>query len=106
MAPSDRSTGHDAVELVWTTASEINNDYFSVERSEDAISYQVVGTVKGAGNSTQELYYSLKDQSPVRGINYYRLKQTDFDGHFKYSEVCSVSAQPVNGIKVYPNPAS
>lgn len=97
---------HKLVELTWTTATEINNHYFTVERSSDAISYDAIGTVPGAGNSTQVLHYSFKDNSPQRQISYYRLKQTDFDGTSRYSEICSVNNTSDMGVMIYPNPAN
>ncbi|MEQ8475625.1 MAG: T9SS type A sorting domain-containing protein [Fulvivirga sp.] len=64
----------------WATASEINNDYFTIERSSDGLNYQSIATVAGAGNSSEELEYSYVDRNPLFGRSYYRLKQTDFDG--------------------------
>jgi hypothetical protein len=68
------------VVLSWTTASEINNSFFTIERSNDGISYNEIGTVPGAGNSSVMNNYSFTDQSAPAGLTYYRLKQTDFDG--------------------------
>ncbi|PLW92632.1 MAG: hypothetical protein C0592_09740 [Marinilabiliales bacterium] len=66
--------------IEWVTASETNNDYFTLERSTDAINWVEVTTISGAGNSTTPLYYSYTDENAPDGINYYRLIQTDFDG--------------------------
>ena len=74
----------DRVELNWTTGSEINNDYFTIERSRDLYGWGVMGFVEGAGNSSVPLSYSFSDMRPLDGLGYYRLKQTDFDGQFKY----------------------
>jgi hypothetical protein len=79
----DRSGEGNAV-LKWSTASEINNDFFTVERSPDAVSWEVVGTVDGAGNSTEQINYEFTDFSYPNKESYYRLKQTDFDEKFKY----------------------
>src|SRR6185369_13902085 len=69
------------VRLDWTTASEINNSYFTIERSLDGIAYEEIGRVEGAGNSTYDISYNYTDQSPsAHATIYYRLKQTDFDG--------------------------
>jgi hypothetical protein len=94
--------------LKWSTASEINNDYFTIERSIDAISYELLGKVDGAGNSVQTLNYSFVDPTPIEGTGYYRLKQTDFDGKYKYSKIISVKCIKIRSEKiiVYPNPAS
>lgn len=78
------------VNLNWETESEINNDYFTIERSSDGINFESILTKKGAGNSTSSRYYTATDLNPLEGYSYYRLKQTDFDGHFSYSEVQTV----------------
>lgn len=69
-----------SVKLNWVTLSEINNDYFSIEKSLDGINYRLLTTVSGAGNSSSVLDYSYVDRNPVFGKSYYRLMQTDFDG--------------------------
>ena len=94
------------VELKWTTASEKNNDYFTIEKTNDAVNYETVKKVKGAGNSTSVLRYSTIDEHPSEGISYYRLKQTDYNGGFSYSNMVSVEFMPSSefSFKVYPNP--
>lgn len=69
----------DKVRLNWSTATETNNDYFLVERSEDGIHFNSIGKVNGAGNSLSMKNYYLYDSNPFESINYYRLKQTDFN---------------------------
>lgn len=93
------------VDLYWSTASETNNDYFTVERSSDGISFNAVGLVDGAGNSTALLHYSFTDNDPLQGISYYRLRQTDFNGQYSFSNIEAVSFDGVEIIAVYPNPA-
>lgn len=75
------------VQLEWITASETNNDYFAVERSDDGKHFTKVGIVNGGGNSTTSLNYSFDDDG-LRGesLIYYRLKQVDFDGESHYSK--------------------
>ena len=91
--------------LNWTTASEVNNDYFSLERSLDGESFQEIGKVKGNGNSTIERNYSFTDHFAQNDVVYYRLKQFDFDGQFQYSETKSV--QPVKkNFLLYPSISS
>src|SRR6185436_3568977 len=80
--------GH--VELSWATATELNNDFFTVERSADGTHFEEVLRKPGAGNSTVTLYYSDFDEMPLHGYSYYRLKQTDYDGHYTYSEIKTV----------------
>ncbi len=90
--------------LDWTTASEMNNDYFTVERSIDGQNFHDVAYVDGAGNSNVENSYFARDEHPFSGINYYRLKQTDFDGQMKYSDVVAINNDPVSEFQVFPNP--
>ncbi|MDG1475608.1 MAG: BNR-repeat neuraminidase N-terminal domain-containing protein, partial [Vicingaceae bacterium] len=72
------------VQLDWITASELNNDYFTIERSVDAINFEAIATVDGSGNSSSIHNYSWSDDNPINGTVYYRLKQTDFNGAFEY----------------------
>lgn len=94
------------VELTWSTASELNNDFFTIEKTKDGVNFEVVGVIRGAGNSTSVLNYSSVDNRPYSRISYYRLKQTDYDGNFSYSELIMVSFQKASdfNINVYPNP--
>jgi len=92
------------VELSWETASEIDNDYFTIERSQDGIHFEAIEKVLGAGNSTQTIEYSTVDKSPYNGVSYYRLKQTDYNGEFSYSEIEVVNFSKSDEIAVYPNP--
>jgi len=78
------------IELYWVTSNEINNDYFTIEKSNDGINFEIVEIILGAGNSDILLEYSFVDKNPINGISYYRLKQTDFDGKFEYSDIISV----------------
>ena len=82
--------------LYWTTLSEINNDYFSIEKTLDGNTYNVVGVIDGSGNSQNLNKYELKDYSVENVINYYRLKQTDFDGNHKYSDLISIDNTKIN----------
>jgi hypothetical protein len=81
---------NEKVNCAWETASETNNDYFTIERSKDGNSFEAVGNVKGQGNSNRNIRYSYTDNNPFGGISYYRLKQTDFDGKYTYSEIKKV----------------
>lgn len=93
------------VELTWATASEINNDYFIVEKSVDAENFEMLAIVKGAGNSNTIKNYNAFDKNPVTGYNYYRLKQVDFDGKYEYSSVIAVKNDPNSVFAVSPVPA-
>ena len=100
----DVSCNEDIPQLNWTTASEINNDYFTIERSSDGVSFEAIGTVNGAGNSNNVLDYTWTDGSPLQVSAYYRLKQTDFDGAHSYSELVSKRCGSKQEINIYPNP--
>lgn len=76
--------------LKWTTLSETNNDYFTIEKSENGVDFYEIGNIIGAGTSNIENTYSFVDDSNMRNILYYRLKQTDFDGKFSYSEIIAI----------------
>ncbi len=95
-----------SVLLNWSTASEHNNDFFTIERTQDAKEWVNVGNVKGTGNSTVKLDYRFVDEKPYANVSYYRLKQTDFDKKFTYSKVVRVELEEANQILAYPNPSS
>ncbi len=96
------------IALKWSTALEINNNYFSIERSNDGIAWHNVGSHGGAGNSTSIQHYSFTDVEQYNGLSYYRLKQTDFDGAFEYSEIIAITncLEEIAELAVYPNPAN
>lgn len=94
------------VKLEWTTAQEIGNRGFEVEKSSDGISWTDLNWIDGAGHSNDVNSYSTTDYSPNAGINYYRLRQIDFDGNTDYSPIVSVKlSDEVSGFEIYPNPA-
>ena len=93
------------VRISWTTASEINNDYFTIERSGDAINWKELEQTDGSGNSTQYLDYAIIDPFPLSGTSYYRLKQTDFDGKISVFPPKSVHHDAAKDFDVFPNPA-
>jgi len=93
------------VHLNWQTASEINNDYFTIEKSKNVTDWEELGKINGAGNSSQVLNYNTIDYNPYLNISYYRLKQTDFDGQFSYSNIEAVNIEEgESSILIYPNP--
>ncbi|NOZ45712.1 MAG: T9SS type A sorting domain-containing protein [Chlorobi bacterium] len=95
--------------ISWITASEINNDYFTLQRSDDGIHFTDIGFIDGAGNSNNIKKYEFEDNNPINGTSYYRIMQTDFDGNFEIfkAKVVSTSSSVLNdnSIKLYPNPA-
>ena len=94
------------VQLDWQTASEINNDYFTIERSTNGVDWEGIIQIGGVGNSSNLLSYSVIDETPYQGLSYYRLKQTDYDGQYSYSQVKSVNikSEGDSGIEIFPNP--
>ena len=93
--------------LNWSTASEINNDFFSIEASENGADWEVVGYVAGAGNSSQLLNYEWIDENMTAPVVYYRLKQTDFNGDYSYSHIALVENQmTAENIHIYPMPST
>jgi hypothetical protein len=98
----------DEVCIAWETETEINNDYFTVERSSDAIHFEEVTKVTGAGNSSYPIHYVIVDDTPLQGISYYRLQQTDLDGKESFSDIRAVEFDGLNSeeVLVFPNPTS
>ncbi len=93
------------VELEWTTASETENKYFEIERSPEGRDFEVIGRVNGNGTTSSFSDYSFIDETPLRGNNYYRLRQLDFDGSASLSEVKIVNFESnITEVKVIPNP--
>ncbi|HEX8514688.1 MAG TPA: T9SS type A sorting domain-containing protein [Bacteroidia bacterium] len=94
--------------LAWTTASETDNDFFTIERTLDGIVFENIAEIDGAGNSTSPVNYFYTDYSAFEGTSYYRLKQTDFNGNFSYSALAPVNYYDVQELSfaVYPNPNS
>lgn len=97
---------NDEIKINWSTASELNNDFFTLEKSSDGINFSEIEKISGAGNSNSQIYYSTFDLNPIRGTNFYRLKQTDFDGEFSISNIISIDYknQFLDEIKIFPNP--
>jgi hypothetical protein len=96
-----------SVELTWATATELNNDFYTVERSDDGINFNEIEKIDGAGMSANVLFYSSKDINPLNGLSYYRLKQTDFSGRNSYSKMVSVEYKNTNNLEfeIVPNPS-
>ncbi len=90
--------------ISWNTSQEINSKSFVIERSNDGRSFSTIGQVAAIGNSNSTLQYSFTDNAPSKGINYYRLKQLDFDNTAKYSAVRNVRNEGTVDITIYPNP--
>ena len=106
----EANVNDDRVDIKWITATEINNDFFTVERSVDTKTWIEVVVTAGAGNSNQLMEYFEADYEPLTDISYYRLKQTDYNGDYSYSNIVPVKYVidvSVDGtISLYPSPVS
>ena len=87
----------------WTTHTQTNNDYFEVQRSTDALSFESLTRISGT-NSYEITHYNYTDKKPYSGVNYYRLKQVDLGGKTTYSNIVSVNFD-INSTQIFPNPA-
>ena len=104
-----RTTVKDSNQVLiqWTTINEENNKYFTIEESRDGKTFHDIGYVNGAGNTANIHNYSFPDFAPLAGLSYYRLKQTDYNGHITYSAIISVTISETNndqGFVILPNP--
>ncbi len=95
------------ISLNWVTATEENNDFFTVERSSDAVHFTTIATIGGAGSSETMHTYNFIDNNPGSGNNYYRIRQTDFNGQYSYSQIVQnyMAATSFSLESMYPNPA-
>ncbi len=96
-----------SVLLNWQTTTEHNNDYFTIEKTLDGAVFQTIDIIDAAGNSNSTKSYKYTDKNPTDGISYYRLKQTDYDGKFTYSQMRAVEYLKNKGVSfdVIPNPS-
>lgn len=95
--------------ISWTTASETNNDFFDIERSTDGQHFETIGKVKGSGNSTALRQYEFKDYMPADGLNYYRIRQNDFNGQSTISKTVVLDKElqtQALSCSITPNPFS
>ena len=98
----------ESIEIHWSTASELNNHFFTLEKSWDGIHWNVLAKLEGKGTSNDLSHYSFTDLQPYPNQTFYRLKQTDFNGKFEYVAMKSVSSEngDISQISVSPNPSS
>ncbi len=91
---------HDEVAINWSTASEVNNKYFTLQKSKDANDFYDLLTINGQGNSNHLVNYSFSDKHPFIGNTYYRLKQTDFNGDYTLSNIITTNCNINNGLEI------
>ncbi len=94
------------VDLEWVTTSEMNSDYFVVERSKDGLIWEALGVKNAAGNSLRTIHYALIDFQPFKTLSYYRLKQINLDGSFRYSSILTLHFDRPIELLIYPVPAT
>lgn len=100
-------TDRNKVMLEWATATESNNSHFEVEHSLNGKDFKKIKEIKGAGTTQVRQDYSYEYRQGVGGLNYYRLKQVDYDGQFEYSEIISINVNaPKAQYTLFPNPVS
>jgi len=104
IAFDSKKLNNNNVELNWTTASEQNNDYFTIEKSRDGEHWTTFETVDGVGTTSEITNYTVVDPT-VSGLTYYRLIQTDFDGTTKKLKTIAVEGKEADRLSAYPNPA-
>ena len=94
--------------LTWKTASEINNEKFELQASQDGIEFKTIGEVKGRGTTDKMQHYAFVDKNAQEGLNYYRLKQVDYDEKYEYSNIVTIEARTsaIDISNIYPNPTS
>jgi len=92
----DANCEREVTVLSWSTASESNNDYFTIEKSTDGVNFSKISKIQGSGNSTNLINYTFKDNAPSNDISYYRLKQVDFNGQHEYFDIIASSCSLVD----------
>jgi hypothetical protein len=101
------SLENNAVACSWRTETELNNDFFTIERSLDGIHFEPLATLKGAGTSYEPLTYKIYDYDPYLDVvSYYLLSQTDFNGLTRRHEIQSIKPSRVSELTIYPNPSN
>ena len=100
------STVREGIQLSWQTSSETNTERFTIETSSDGINFAELADKTAAGFSATPVKYSYLHRSPVTGKNYYRLKQIDQDGRFKYTRIVEADIAQTNTLRLHPNPAT
>jgi hypothetical protein len=99
-------TNNKNIKIQFSTSQETNNAYFNIERSTDSRNWKKLGSIAGAGTTQQEQQYSFLDEAPLPGLNYYRIKQVDYDGSFSYSPIVSARWEGKAQVYLFPNPTN
>jgi hypothetical protein len=94
------------IDLNWSTATEKNNNYFTIEKSDNGIIFNEIFKIEGSGDSYIKKDYHLIDSFPLEGVSYYKLKQTDYNGDYKYSKIVAINYNAIIDFKIFPNPVN
>lgn len=101
------SLENNAVACDWWTETELNNDFFTIERSLDGIHFEAIAKIQGAGTSLNPLHYKIYDYDPYLDVvSYYRLSQTDFNGLTRLHDIRSVKPKRTHELLIFPNPSN
>jgi hypothetical protein len=92
--------------IIWSVASQVNNEKYIIEHSNDERNFSIIGEIAGDGTNNETKHYEYIHTLPSIGINYYRIKQQDYDGKYSYSEIASVRYDGDGETSIYPNPAT
>jgi len=95
-----------SVKFQWSTATEINFDFFSLQRSLDGLDFSTIAKIPGHGTTVEPQHYAFEDFSPFIGKSYYRLQSTDFDGYEEIFKVISVNYGGDKSVSIFPHPVS
>ncbi len=102
----DATIAEEEVILTWSTATELDNDFFTIERSFNGKDWEEILSIGGAGTTNQRQDYRITDSFPLGGTSFYRLKQTDFNGEFTHSNAKSVTFKVKQRVSISPNPSN
>ncbi|MEM9886768.1 MAG: T9SS type A sorting domain-containing protein [Bacteroidota bacterium] len=104
----DGKVAREVIELNWQTASELNNEGFEIQRSENGKQFKTLAFVAGNGTTLETQNYTWLDEQPLSGTNYYRLKQLDFDGQYEYSSIVAIDFEQQKKVafQIFPNPTN
>ena len=93
-------------QITWSVANQTNNNRYIIEHSNDGRNFSIIRAIAGNGTSTETKHYEYIQTSPSIGINYYRIKQVDYDSKYSYSNIATVSYGGAEETSIYPNPAT
>ena len=106
LKPLEAIQKQNSIDLSWSNATQINNEKYIIEHGIDGRTFSLTGEIAGDGTTNETKHYKYIHTSPSIGMNYYRIKQVDYDGMYSYSDIASVRYDGGGKISIYPNPAT